>query len=174
MNAHRFFVLELCSDIPCQSEIWILIYPLRYQAVNIGIIAKDMGERVREGWCSLDCRKSYLSCVAGFCDTEYPLYLVVGYLFLDLDDVCVHCSNVIQVAKDKSQLWIKSTSDYILRIFFSPLLISFERYLVNTFFFAMEIFFILCQLDHNWDLEDILKILCEYKRKKMPSMHNLA
>ena len=54
-------ILELLCDIPCEAEIWILVNCAWDQARDVGRIAKDVGERIREGRGGLDRRKVNLA-----------------------------------------------------------------------------------------------------------------
>ncbi len=47
-------VFEFCRDIPCQSEVRVLIYSTRDEAMYIRGFAKYLGERIGEGWRSLN------------------------------------------------------------------------------------------------------------------------
>ena len=61
MQKSRLGVLELLCDIPCEAEVWILVNCAGDQARDVGRIAKDVGERIREGRGGLDRRKVNLA-----------------------------------------------------------------------------------------------------------------
>lgn len=46
MDEGWFGVFQFCCDIPCQSEIRILVNGARNEARDARISAKDLGERV--------------------------------------------------------------------------------------------------------------------------------
>ena len=61
MDQRGFLVLELLCNIPCKSEVGILVDSTWNQAGFVGRSAKNMRERVREAWSTLDS-----------CEVDFP------------------------------------------------------------------------------------------------------
>lgn len=61
-----FRILELDSNITRQPEVGVLVDSAGDQARNVGSSAKDLRERIREGWRGLDrCEVDFADIVTG-------------------------------------------------------------------------------------------------------------
>ena len=89
----RLGVLELVGNITRQTEVRILVNGARDQARNVGTIAKDGRESVRERGGGLDRHKVRLSDVIAVIESKSRLGLTVGDAARDADDVVVESTS---------------------------------------------------------------------------------
>lgn len=89
----RLGILELVGNITRQAEVRILVNGARDQARNVGTIAKDGGEGVRERGGGLDRHKVRLADVIAVIKSKSRLGLTVGDAARDADDVVVESAS---------------------------------------------------------------------------------
>lgn len=75
---------------------------------------------------------------------------------LESNNIRVHSSHILRVNKDESFVRVKADSQNILDI-----LISHFGEVFQILAIFVEVFFIISDLDHKWDVEGFLQILGE-------------
>lgn len=115
----------------------------------------------------LNCRECNLANVGAAFEAKDTTSLVESYALLDLANIAVHVSNIIQVAENESFLEFETARNNILRVGISKFVT----------FFKLDVFpqelFVVCQLNDKWRLEYFLKVSSEGERNEMAQMKSV-
>jgi hypothetical protein len=104
------------GDVSRHSEIGVLINSGWDQTWDISLLAKDVLEGAREGWHCLSWGERPFTQILRFVKAKDTLDLVQRDVLLHLQDIWVHVSDILAIAKDKSLLWVEAESNNIFNV----------------------------------------------------------
>jgi len=121
VNASCLQVLQLCCNITCHSEVWVLINGTRNKTSYILLGSKYVRECIAEGWHCLNWWVSKFANVVLLVESEDSFDLVVVYILLHTQNIRIQVLDVVYVRENEGFFWVKAKSNDILNILFAHL-----------------------------------------------------
>lgn len=144
-------------NITGHSEIRVLINGGRDDTWNVGTLAVDVREGVREARSGLDGRKGKFADVVRLVKAEDALDLVEVNVFLHANHVGIELLNVFNVTEDKSLLGIKSEGDNVLDVAETHRNRALRTFKIK--FRAVDELLIVSDLNHDGNVKSLLQPL---------------